>query len=79
MGEIRLSRAAIALGARLKERGAKRALTREIGCAQGLVYRWLSGERVPSAPRAAWLQRKFDIPVEWWGEFPHAAKRKKAA
>jgi hypothetical protein len=63
-----LSLAAKVLGEKLAPRGAQRALTREMSCGEGVVNRWLSGERIPSAVRAAFLEKKFGIPVSWWGE-----------
>lgn len=68
MAELTLTRAAAALRTSLAKRGAQAKLTRKLRCAEGLVNRWLSGQRVPSAVQAAYLEAKFGIRVAWWGE-----------
>lgn len=41
---------------------------RELSCADGLVCRWISGEREPSASQAAFLEKNYGIEATWWGE-----------
>ncbi len=43
-------------------------LTKLLDCAEGLVSRWISGERIPMARYAAQLEAQLEIPARWWGE-----------
>lgn len=74
MGNVRLTKAAVALRRKLKARGAQAALTRALGCADGLVNRWLSGTRMPNAAQAAFIEKEYLVPAAWWGEPPSGAR-----
>jgi ribosome-binding protein aMBF1 (putative translation factor) len=78
MAVPRLSRAATLLRKKLKRRGMQRALTLILECPEGMVSRWVSGERVPSLAYAASLERILEIRTQWWSE-PASPPRAKAA
>lgn len=78
MGEVRLTRAAVALRKKLSKRGAQRELTRALGCPEGMVSRWLAGTRMPSVIQAAHIERVYRVRAVWWDEAPPISKSEAA-
>jgi len=60
------TRGASALRKKTLERGAKAALSAQLGIPQGMVCHWISGHRMPSLKYAVAMQRYLSIPCEWW-------------
>lgn len=66
------SEAARQLPQRLKDKDWTQAdLTRRMSeslghVAEGLVNRWISGEREPSGPQAGWMQAQLDLDATLW-------------
>lgn len=78
MTEVRLTRAAVALRKKLRKRGAQSELTRALGCAEGIVSRWLTGARMPSVVQAAYIERVYRVRAVWWDEPPPVEQNKAA-
>lgn len=68
MSERILTRGAQALARVLAERGAKQKLSVTLCCSDGLVSRWVQGERVPTVRYAVQIEDALGIPARWWSE-----------
>lgn len=55
----------LALG---RKKWTQARLREELGCADGLIARWLYGDRVPSAKWAAMIERVLGIRSSKWAE-----------
>lgn len=63
-----MNRGAIKLKAALKGRGAQQRLTETLEVANGVVSKWLSGHRAPSAGHRLALQELYKIPWRHWDD-----------